>query len=197
MRSLNIDGVDQPKKKKEPGGVSMSSKLLDIVSIDEINESFMFLSNQFRHDHSNKNPYKKARELMLLFRDLITEHPELPVPQKWVDEISGTWYLYLLRCNNGQHYIGITTNIEKRLREHNQGKASRFTRAKSRLPVVLVATRGPYTESSAKRLEYSVKRRYWKLKMKFFGVNPDDERKACWDLEDKIIKERVRREHGC
>jgi putative endonuclease len=47
-----------------------------------------------------------------------------------------TWYLYILGCNDGSFYTGITKDIERRLNEHNRGRASRYTRA--RLPVRLL-----------------------------------------------------------
>src|ERR1022692_4519480 len=52
--------------------------------------------------------------------------------------ISGVmvWTVYVLRCRTGQLYTGCTTDLERRIREHNSGTGSRFTR--SRLPVTLV-----------------------------------------------------------
>jgi len=44
-------------------------------------------------------------------------------------------YVYLLRCRDGSLYTGAAVDIERRLREHLAGKASRYTR--SRLPVEL------------------------------------------------------------
>jgi len=33
------------------------------------------------------------------------------------------YYVYILKsCKNGRYYIGCTSNIEKRLSEHNKGK---------------------------------------------------------------------------
>ena len=37
-------------------------------------------------------------------------------------------YLYILRCANGQYYTGSTTDLEKRLAQHNRGEAANFTR---------------------------------------------------------------------
>jgi predicted GIY-YIG superfamily endonuclease len=49
---------------------------------------------------------------------------------------SPIWYLYILRCGDGSFYTGVTTDIARRLDEHQEGRASRFTR--TRRPVVLV-----------------------------------------------------------
>jgi putative endonuclease len=46
------------------------------------------------------------------------------------------WFLYILECSDGSFYTGVTKDIERRLGEHNQGKASRYTR--TRRPVKLL-----------------------------------------------------------
>ena len=46
--------------------------------------------------------------------------------------------VYILRCANGQYYVGSTTNIELRLQEHHSGEGSDFTKA--HLPIKLVYT---------------------------------------------------------
>ena len=65
------------------------------------------------------------------------------------------WWVYLLECADGSYYCGCTNNLEKRLRTHNSGKGSRYTR--SRLPVKLVCSRAVSDKSEALRLEYRVK----------------------------------------
>ena len=45
------------------------------------------------------------------------------------------WYVYILKCANGSHYIGYTTDIERRIIEHNSGKVH-FT--KDKRPIKLV-----------------------------------------------------------
>lgn len=47
-----------------------------------------------------------------------------------------TYYVYMLRCQNGHFYTGSTNDLEKRLRAHNEGKGARYTR--SFRPCVLV-----------------------------------------------------------
>ena len=43
------------------------------------------------------------------------------------------YYVYILECSDGSFYIGITNDMERRLRAHNEGIASKYTR--SRRPV--------------------------------------------------------------
>lgn len=67
----------------------------------------------------------------------------------------GAWFVYLLRCADGTLYTGITTNLERRGRQHNQGRASRYTRA--RLPVRLVYQEEQPTRSLALKREAALK----------------------------------------
>ena len=55
---------------------------------------------------------------------------------KRVKKKKETWILYILECWDGSFYTGITKDIQRRLNEHNRGRASRYTRA--RLPVRLL-----------------------------------------------------------
>ena len=45
-------------------------------------------------------------------------------------------YTYILECANGQYYVGSTTDLERRLQEHQAGLGANFT--KKHLPVKLV-----------------------------------------------------------
>lgn len=40
------------------------------------------------------------------------------------------WFLYILRCSDQSLYTGITKDIERRLRMHSDGKATRYTRTR-------------------------------------------------------------------
>jgi len=66
------------------------------------------------------------------------------------------WRVYLLRCSDNSLYCGVTTDIERRLLEHNRGVGSRYTR--TRLPVRLVWSSGELTKSEAFKEEYRIKR---------------------------------------
>jgi putative endonuclease len=65
-------------------------------------------------------------------------------------------FVYLLRCSDGSLYCGWTTDVERRLKVHNAGKASRYT--SRRLPVQLVYTRRMSDRSAAMREEARIKR---------------------------------------
>jgi len=65
------------------------------------------------------------------------------------------WCLYLVRCADGTLYTGVTNDLQRRLDQHNNGAASRYTR--SRLPVVLVHHEGCRGKSGALKKEYRIK----------------------------------------
>lgn len=65
------------------------------------------------------------------------------------------WSLYILMCRDGSFYTGVTTDIGRRFREHQEGRASRFTRA--RRPVVLVYLEECGSRSRALTRECAVK----------------------------------------
>ncbi len=71
--------------------------------------------------------------------------------------MAGTWWVYLLRCADGSLYCGVTTDLDRRLAEHNAGTGARYTRA--RLPVALAASAPCPGRSAALRAEAAVKRR--------------------------------------
>ena len=48
------------------------------------------------------------------------------------------WYLYIVECADGTYYTGISIDVTRRVKVHNNGRGSRYTA--SRLPVVLRAT---------------------------------------------------------
>ena len=45
---------------------------------------------------------------------------------------------YMLRCNDGSYYTGVTDNIERRMLQHDIGEADEFSYTFSRRPVTLM-----------------------------------------------------------
>jgi putative endonuclease len=68
----------------------------------------------------------------------------------------GAYSVYLVRCANGALYTGITTDVERRLAEHNAEKGARYTRLHA--PVELVWTEAHPDRSSASKREAQIKR---------------------------------------
>ncbi len=65
------------------------------------------------------------------------------------------FFIYIIRCNDGTLYTGYTKDVPRRVKQHNSGIASKYTR--TRRPVKLVyAEEHPDASSSLKR-EYAIK----------------------------------------
>ncbi len=65
------------------------------------------------------------------------------------------WSVYLLECHDGSLYAGCTTDVQRRLAQHNAGRGGAYTR--SRRPVIVRYARACATESEAKQLEAAIK----------------------------------------
>ncbi len=81
---------------------------------------------------------------------------DISPPAKVTRRIGGLgWVVYVLRCRTGQLYTGCTTDLDRRVSEHNSGMASKFTR--SRLPVTVVYKEELGSKSEALRRERAIK----------------------------------------
>ena len=65
------------------------------------------------------------------------------------------WYVYIIECSDGTLYTGISNNISKRIREHNSGIGSKYTRG--RRPVKLLAKWDCADKSHASKMECRIK----------------------------------------
>ena len=65
-------------------------------------------------------------------------------------------YTYILECADGSLYTGWTNDLDKRLKAHNEGTASKCTRA--RRPVKLVYYEKFETKSEAMKREAAIKK---------------------------------------
>lgn len=66
-----------------------------------------------------------------------------------------SWFLYILECQDGSLYTGISTDVERRYAQHAAGKGARYTRA--RPPKQLLLTVEFPNRSEALKAEYDVK----------------------------------------
>lgn len=78
------------------------------------------------------------------------------------------YFVYILRCGDGSLYTGITTDVPRRLRQHNSGKGAKYTR--SHLPVSLGYQEGPMEKSEALRRELEIKRMPREKKLILIGA---------------------------
>lgn len=66
------------------------------------------------------------------------------------------WHAYILRCQDDTFYVGSTSDISRRVKEHIAGKGGAYTR--TRIPVELVYQEAFPDRSSAQQREAQVKR---------------------------------------
>ena len=71
---------------------------------------------------------------------------------------SKTWYIYFLRCADKSLYAGITTDIDRRIEEHNHSNSlgAKYTRV--RRPVTLAYLEQTTSRSVASQREYQLKK---------------------------------------
>lgn len=79
-------------------------------------------------------------------------------------------YVYILKCSDNTLYTGWTNDLVKRLKAHNSGKGSKYTR--NRLPVEFVYLEGFEDKIEAMKKEYFIKRLKKQEKLELIkGVN--------------------------
>lgn len=81
------------------------------------------------------------------------------------------WYMYVVICADFSLYCGITTDVKRRLRQHNgeiKGGA-KYTRSKR--PCSLVYTLEVSNRSEASKLEYNFKKLSRKEKLNYIGLS--------------------------
>lgn len=66
-----------------------------------------------------------------------------------------TWYVYIVKCSDNSLYTGITTEIKRRLKEHNNGKGSKSVLGKR--PVKLVYSEVAENQVFAAKREWEIK----------------------------------------
>lgn len=69
-----------------------------------------------------------------------------------------SWFVYILRCSDNSLYTGITTDVDRRIEEHNEKSSNlgaKFTRG--RQPVKLVYQEDAGSRSHATKREMEIK----------------------------------------
>jgi putative endonuclease len=67
------------------------------------------------------------------------------------------WFVYIVRCADNTLYTGVTTDIARRVREHNGDVGNGASYTKLRRPVALVYTETTDTRSHAMKRERAIK----------------------------------------
>lgn len=80
---------------------------------------------------------------------------------------SRRWVVYILRCSDDTFYTGITTDLEARLKKHNEGGGAKYTRG--RTPCQIVFTEQHPDKSSAAKRESAIKKMPSRKKISLIG----------------------------
>ncbi len=81
---------------------------------------------------------------------------------------TSTWFVYIVRCNDNSFYTGVTTNLNRRINEHNTAKVgAKYT--KSRRPVTMVYNESHPSRSEACKREYQIKQLSLKKKLELIN----------------------------
>lgn len=71
-------------------------------------------------------------------------------------QASQDWYVYILQCSDDTFYTGVTTDLQRRLHQHNHNKqGARYTAA--RRPVKLVYHEQAASRAEAQQREYQIR----------------------------------------
>lgn len=81
-------------------------------------------------------------------------------------------YTYIVKCADGSLYTGITTDLERRVVEHNTSTLG-ATYTSARRPVELVRSVSKETRAEACREEYRIKRLNKQQKIQIIGIKKD------------------------
>lgn len=73
------------------------------------------------------------------------------------------WYVYIVECSDGTLYTGITTDVTRRINQHNSGKGAKYTAA--RRPVTLREHITVPDRSSAAKIEAYIKKQPRHMKL--------------------------------
>lgn len=94
------------------------------------------------------------------------------------------WFVYYLRCDDGSLYAGITTDLTRRVREHNSCNKAGAKYTRVRRPVALAYYEKCACRSTASKREYQLKKlskaKKEALIQSFTAVHTQEE--CCLDL---------------
>lgn len=78
---------------------------------------------------------------------------------------STKWYVYMIEAESGKLYTGISTDVNRRYKQHERGKGARFFQLEK--PKKIVFTQSCENHSEALKLEHAIKKlprlKKWKL----------------------------------
>jgi putative endonuclease len=80
------------------------------------------------------------------------------------------WFVYLLECSDGTYYTGITTDLHRRITEHNNDDKRGASYTKGRRPVKLVWYEAQNNRSLATKQEKIIRRQTREKKQELIEI---------------------------
>jgi Predicted endonuclease containing a URI domain len=80
-------------------------------------------------------------------------------------------YVYIVECSDGTLYTGYTTDVDRRVAEHNAGEGAKYTAG--RRPVTLRYVELHESRSAAQRREHEIKARSRAQKDRLVAASDD------------------------
>lgn len=93
-------------------------------------------------------------------------------------------YLYVVECKDGTYYAGYTTDVEQRVKKHNEGKGAKYTRGRG--PVTVRYVKEYETKGEALRAEYSFKKLNRPEKERVMAMESEEQYVATKKLSTKL-----------
>ncbi len=102
------------------------------------------------------------------------------------------YFVYILKCSDGSLYTGITTDLKRRIREHNSSVSLGAKYTRSKRPVILVYSQSFANRSLASKQELRIKSLSRIEKMGIINakksINKSDFKEKVHNIVKKITK---------
>lgn len=82
-------------------------------------------------------------------------------------------YFYVLHCKDNSYYAGYTTDLKRRLTQHNNGIGAKYTRVAARRPLEMIYAEPFSTRSEATKAEAAFKKLSRAHKERYLSTNKD------------------------
>ncbi|MHC5224816.1 GIY-YIG nuclease family protein [Ignatzschineria sp. LJL83] len=79
-------------------------------------------------------------------------------------------FFYVLHCKDNTFYAGYSTDVERRLKEHNAGTGAKYTRLEKRRPAIMIHIETFDSKSEAMKQEYAFKQLTRKQKEQYLNL---------------------------
>ncbi|GGI89539.1 GIY-YIG nuclease family protein [Shewanella gelidii] len=91
---------------------------------------------------------------------------------------TSAWYVYIIRCCHGHLYTGVTTDVERRFKEHESGgvKAAKFLKGKG--PLKLMYQEVAEDRSAALKREIAIKKLSRSSKLALINLHQNHNQKT-------------------